>query len=147
MASIPTLLLALGGLAFLAVGWRIRRADITSASWLPVSAAVLSSDIIPQEGGFTPSVSYRYTIGGQTLVCSDIALTLVSTSSEASARAAASRYPVGSTVTAFINPKNHSQAILEPSLNSPLAIAFLAAGLLLLCMSLYRVLASVQTPQ
>lgn len=147
MPSIPMLLLALVGLVFLAVGWRIRRADIASASWLPVSAAVLSSDIVPQEGGFTPTISYRYTIGGETLVSSNIALTLVSTSSEASARAAASRYPVGSPVIAYVNPQNHHQAILEPRPDSPLPIAFLVAGLLLLGMSLYRLLAGVPTPQ
>lgn len=147
MPSMPTLFLALGGLVFLAAGWRIRRADIASAAWLPVSATVLSSDIVPQEGGFTPSVSYRYAIDGETLVSSDMALTVVSTSAEDSARVAAARYPVGSTVIAFVNPQNHRQAILEPRSGSPLPIAFLAAGLLLLGMGLYRLLAGVPTPQ
>jgi hypothetical protein len=146
MPTAPTLLLALGGLIFLAVARRIRRADIASASWVPVSATVLSSDISPQEGGFTPSVSYRYSIGGETLVSTGIALTLVSTSSEASARATASRYPVGSPVIAFVNPQNDRQAILEPRPGSLLPITFLAAGLLLLGMCLYRLLAGIPSP-
>ena len=146
MPTASTLLLALGGLFFLAAARRIRRADIASASWVPVSATVLSSDISPREGGFTPSVSYRYSIGGETLVSTDIALTLVSTSSETSARALASRYPVDSPVIAIVNPQNHRQAVLEPRPGSLLPIAFLAAGLLLLGMCLYRLLAGIPSP-
>lgn len=147
MPSFSTVLLAPVGLVFLAAGWRIRRAGIASASWLPVSAEVLSSEILPQEGGFTPSVTYSYTLNGQQHVSSNIALNIVSTSSEASARAVASRYLVGSPVTAYVNPQNHRQAILEPRPHSLLPVAFFAVGLLLLGMSLYRLIAGVPSSQ
>lgn len=146
MPSTPVILLALAGLAFCAAGWCIRLAAVESGSWLPVSATVLSSDIQPQEGSFTPVVSYRYAIGGQTHVSSDLGLFLVSCS-EASARAAASRYPVGSPVIAYVNPKNHRQAILEPRPNSPFPIVFLAAGLLLIGISIYLFVMGVPTPR
>lgn len=146
MPGTPVILLALAGLAFCAAGWRIRRAAVASASWLPVSATVLSSDIVPQEGSFTPAVSYRYAIGGQTHVSCDLGLFLV-TSSEASARAAASRYPVGSPVIAYVNPQNHRQAILEPRPDLLLPIAFLAAGLVLLGISVYLFVTGVPVPQ
>ena len=145
MPSLPTLLLAIAGLIFLAVGWRIRRADIASASWLPVSATILSSDIAPQEGGFAPSVSYRYAIAGETYVSTDIALAIVSSSSDASARTAAARYSVGTPVIAYVNPRNPRQAILEPRSHALLPVALLAAGLLLLAMSIYRLLAGLST--
>ena len=101
-----------------------------SQRWLTTSGTILASaiDFYSNSGGedvFSAEISYEYApdqpgYEGQILTASRINFGDISYGDSAVARAIVNRYPVGQTVTVYLNPRNPAEAVLEPGLTGSL---------------------------
>ena len=102
-----------------------------SRSFAPVVATVVESGVARRgrRSGWLAKITYRYQVDGQTYVSSRISFAATSTSgllrggpSREGAAAAASEHPVGSTIDAYYDPADPSEAVRDvaPPAGSPL---------------------------
>jgi MFS family permease len=82
-----------------------------SLQWPSVPGTVLSSRLVPDTSGdiasFTPVVTYAYVVNGQALQCDRVHY------SSTTSKKVLTKYPQGSTVQVFFDPRAPSTAVLE----------------------------------
>jgi hypothetical protein len=79
---------------------------------------------------FEPKVRYRYEVAGQAYEGSTIGSMSWSTSNRAAAQRSIEPYPRGASVSAWVDPREPSRALLEPGV-SPWLLGCFAAGAVL----------------
>ncbi|MCC6320775.1 MAG: DUF3592 domain-containing protein [Phycisphaerales bacterium] len=102
-----------------------------SARFTPAAATIRSSEVVSQRGGgkhrsrtYKARVRYTYSVAGAVHEGSRIRYGEFSSSSSSRARADASRYAVGSAVTAYFNPSAPGEAVLEPGFSDSARFIF-----------------------
>ena len=119
LAAVVTLLMALSTLrrALRQRAWRETPAEIVSS--------VVSSRLAPRSGDgptsqfgrmFRPEIRFVYEIAGQRHESKTHSLFVNESSSDGEAAAVVARYPVGSKVTAYVDPGNPAAAVLDRSI-------------------------------
>ena len=122
------------GTAFGLVGrWLFRRSSSTS-SWLPVPATVLDASVLSDDGSYVPHVRYKYAIDGGTYESTCIALIQAGSSFRHLAQAVVQRYPPSSQIVAYVDPLNHSRAVLQPGRQLFAPVLLLLVGFILLAL-------------
>lgn len=126
------LAMTVAGMVFFAIGayaWRAERQRL--ATFRPVPAVVLGTDVIASHGGdddgtptFRPVVRYRYEVAGRGAFVGDRVTPLGESRSGGWARTIVGRYAPRMAVTAYVNPDDPSQSFLERR-RSPLPWAFM----------------------
>jgi len=136
-----------GGVAGILAGiYAHRRASATS-SWFPVTAKILRSRVVRDGKYYAPEVSYRYTVDGTEYESSQLRIVTFSSTVRSPAVDVVSRYPPTSCATAYVDPLNHQEAVLEPGPQPLAALGFIASGLLFLAFGVYRYLAVLRAPE
>lgn len=117
---------ALGGLMTLAFLLFSLRDAAAAARWPTVSGTVVASEVrshrelVGGRGGsstvevFSPSVEYRYQVGGREYHGGQVAFGAAVSAGKALAEKTVTRYPQGAAVTVHYDPGNPSTAVLEP---------------------------------
>ncbi len=99
-----------------------------SRSFVPVVATVVESRVLAGKTRWSAKVSYRYAVGGKTYLSSEVSYARTEMSgllrggpSRAGASATAAEHPIGSTLYAYYDPANPSDALLDrsPPVGSP----------------------------
>lgn len=131
------ILMAIAALA-LALGFWIRRREQVARDWPQASGVIVASTTLRQYAGrgrsaVTPIIEYEFTHDGRSFRSSHWRLFNFSVGNSISAGAVRSRYPVGHSVTVYVNPRNPMKSVLErqPSWLSwvPFGFAILFAAL------------------
>ena len=108
--------MAIAGFSF-AVGFWIRRREQAASSWQQTSGVIVTSTTLRQHAGrgdeVTPVIEYEFTHDGRSFRSSHWRPLNFSVGNSASAQAVTSRYPVGSSVTVFVNPRDPMRSVLE----------------------------------
>src|SRR5262245_42686043 len=81
--------------------------------WQQVSGAIVASSA-GFGSQFFPEVQYRYAIGGRTHLGLEIRSHLFMGNFPGYARRVLAKFPVGATVTVYVDPANPANAVLEP---------------------------------
>lgn len=152
-ATLPTLF----SLAFIGIGIALFSSAINMArkgrqslSWpstegeIAHSAVLFQTESSPSQGRnstFKADIAYRYKVNGRSYSSAKIAVLDLS-STMRSAQSLVDRYPDKSKIDVFYNPRDPSDAVLEPGSSSGVTVlyliggVFVAAGLLFLVTSL-----------
>jgi hypothetical protein len=125
--GVAFLVIAVSGLFYV---WRRMKLAQESEGWLPVEARIVSSSVLAEEEGgvdstrgpgpiifWYPQVTYEYEVHGLIYESSRILFVDVNYP-KSEAESLVARYPAGSRTTAFVNPENPRQAILETGLRT-----------------------------
>jgi hypothetical protein len=109
--------MAVAGFSF-AVGFWIRRREQAASSWPKASGVIVTSTTLRQYAGrgrdeVTPVIEYEFTQDGRSFRSAHWRLLNFSVGNSISAQAVISRYPVGSSVTVFVNPRDPMRSVLE----------------------------------
>ena len=101
-----------------ALGLWIRRREQVANSWPQASGVVVTSTTLRQYAGqgrdeILPVIEYEFTHDGRSLRSSHWRPLNFSVGNSISAKAVTSRYPVGSPVTVFVNPRDPMRSVLE----------------------------------
>jgi Protein of unknown function (DUF3592) len=124
-----------------AVGsWLVRRREQghrPERHWVPTPAVIVESQQVGNEEPYQPRVRYRYHHGGADFECGKLA-PLGWGHDDTTAEQVLARYPLGGTVTAYVNPEKPQQAVLvrdptarEQDQNMVGSLALVAIGVLL----------------
>jgi hypothetical protein len=108
-------------------------------SWAPVQATVVKSDVRSHRGDdsttYSPNILYRYTVGGREYRSNRYSLFGGSGSGYDAKRQVVSRYPPGARFTAYVDPADPVEAVIERGptaemfvLLVPLVFAIVGAG-------------------
>lgn len=126
----------------------VRRLTNESVSWLPITALPdkvwLETDLSGGGGQtagtrsktlyYIPKVAYGYTVNDQYYKSEQIRVGAWRTSQKEAAEAILAKYPLGQEVTAYYNPSNPAQSVLEPGIYAGSWIAMgyviIASGIL-----------------
>jgi hypothetical protein len=134
---------------FFALGYWIRRKEQAFRHRPQTSGVITTSTTLRESNGrggeiITPVIEYEFTYAGNSFKSSHWSLLNFSISNSLSAQAVTSRYPVGSTVTVFVNPRNPMKSVLECRPSSlcwvlfGFGILFLSFSMLVLMINLKR---------
>lgn len=110
--------------------WRHSRVARATSGWTPVPATILRARAKEQENGYEPDIAYRYAIGGKEYESSQVSIISVYGTSLEAARRKAHRYVANQRVVAYVNPADHSQAVLIPGAQPFAASILFLLGLL-----------------
>lgn len=146
--SVAAVVIAGAGLVTLAVGFVRLAASARTKSWPHVEGTVLSSTVeekVSQEPSeedgaparelrvFTASVKYRYKVGEKQLTGDRLSLDELETSNRNTAVELAARYPPGASISVFYEPRDPTEAVLQPGVSGGSAIIpLVGVGLVLL---------------
>jgi hypothetical protein len=136
------LLVGIGAFA-LFVSWRYSRIAAQTPSWIQVHAVILRARAKESGDGYVPDIAYRYTIDGKEYESSQVSIFFVYSTSLEGVRRKAHRYVATQQVIAYVNPTDHSQAVLVPGPQNVEALVFAAAGLLFMAAGAYAAVAYV----
>ena len=105
------------GLCVLAgMGGKVRKA-FAARSWTPVPATVIKSDVRSHRGDdsttYSVNVLYSYSVDGRELRSNRYAFMGGSSSGYDGKREVVRRYPPGTTFTAYVNPEDSADAVIE----------------------------------
>ena len=92
--------------------------DLDTNDWTPVDGVVTNSSVSSQEGGsvYCLSVKYEYTIDGTTYQGDKVSYSSDGTC-DSSSKNSDEDYPEGKEITVYVNPSDHSEAVLEAGLS------------------------------
>ncbi len=127
-------LLAIGGVTLLLTLYTFLWA-IQSKSWSKVPAVVLSSEVKTDHGSimiFYVALRYRFTWSGRCCEGDRIRFGSRTFKDEAKAREFAARFPVGSSIDVFCDPKDPKRSVIYPGPTEDLLIPLVLAPLFLL---------------
>lgn len=122
--------LAIGGTMMAALFWMLIISDAREArSWPTVTGTVVTSQVMSQvdrEGAATygARVLYEYQVDDQTYQSSKITVADGTSSRSRAAEAIVDRYPTGSEITVYYNPRVPQSSLLETSVPQPLQLIF-----------------------
>jgi hypothetical protein len=120
-------------------GWQIWR-ESAPRRWSKVSGTILSSRIdvtATSYGGktFIPVIEYEYRFNDQSFKSSRCRVRNYVSGQSSDAEMIRSRYPAGSAVTVFVNPRHPEKSVLEYGV-SPLSWVPIALGLIFISLAL-----------
>lgn len=101
-----------------ALGFWIRRKEGFARAWPQSSGVIMASKTVREYAGrgreqVLPVIEYSFDYQGQSFKSSHWRLGNCSVGNSASARVVTSRYPVGASVTVFVNPRQPLKSVLE----------------------------------
>jgi hypothetical protein len=101
-----------------AFGFWIRRREQAARDWPQASGVIVTSTTLRQYAGHgtyevSPVIEYEFTHDGRSFRSSHWRPLNFSVGNSISAQAVTSRYPVGQSVTVFVNPRNPMRSVLE----------------------------------
>ncbi|MGA3268874.1 MAG: DUF3592 domain-containing protein [Verrucomicrobiota bacterium] len=110
-------LLAIAVASFV-LGFWIRRKEQAARTWSKASGRIVSCELLRQPGPrggevVTPVIEYEFNHEGRSFKSSHWRFGNFSVGNSVSAQAVVSRYPVGSSVTVFVNPQQPMKSVLE----------------------------------
>ncbi len=97
--------------------------------WIATPALVIESSVANEGEEFAPRIRYEYDVGGQTFRGSVIRSGLVTYNWKAPAERLCQKYSAGASVTAYVDPKNPGNAVLETGGDARLIPLSFAAGI------------------
>lgn len=146
MTRLMHLAAVIGFLAFGGVSYWTWSEAKAQQGYIPVKAKILDSRVDeflksssarrsnrssgPATKRYAAKVRYAYEVGGTRYESDVIGLISASSSDPSSARQKVAQYPKGSTVTAYVNPKNNEDSVLEPGVSRWFTAAFAAGAIL-----------------
>lgn len=139
-------LLAVSAICF-AGGFWIRRKEVAPGRWPQSSGVIVTSKTVRQStmhGQYQvlPMIEYAFDYQGHSFKSSHWRLSNYSKGNNASAEAVTSRYPLGSAVTVFVNPKQPEKSVLEMTTSSlcwvPFGLGVFFLGLAILAMTTFQ---------
>ncbi len=109
-----------GGGATWFVGIKPAVKILEARMWTETPATVEVSRVVSTRGSkggrtYRPEILFRYAVSGQTYRSSDVSFFTGSSSGRDSKEQMVRRHPVGGSATAFVNPRNPSEAVLDRS--------------------------------
>lgn len=108
------------------IGWMIW--EVRALGFPTTEGVVVSSRVVVDSDGegtsYQPAITYRYTVQRQERTSSGVGATWLSSGSQ-EARRVVARYPAGSRVTVYYNPRDPNHSVLRPGLNWGHAMAAL----------------------
>ena len=111
------LILAFGslvGLATILIAVITRRRSREQYQWPTARGTVVVSGVSLSGGGYFPNVEYRYVHHGRSFYGIDLNTESVGRTRRSSAERIALKYPVGASVTVFMDPEDPQKSVLEP---------------------------------
>ena len=104
--------------ASFALGFWIRRKEQAARTWPQAPGRIVSCELMRQPGPkggevVTPVIEYEFNHEGRSFKSSHWRFGNFSVGNSVSAQAVVSRYPVGSSVTVFVNPQQPMKSVLE----------------------------------
>jgi hypothetical protein len=125
--------------------WRYSRVARETSGWTPVSATILRARAREKEREeeYEPDIAYRYAIGGKEYESSQVSIFYFYGTSLEAARRKAHRYSATQRVVAYVNPADHSQAVLIPGAQPIAALVLFVLGLLFVVVGGYLVVESL----
>jgi hypothetical protein len=140
-------LIAITAILF-AVGFWIRRKESAGRAWPQSTGVIVTSKTVRAYVGrgsndVFPVIEYEFDYQGRSFKTSHWRLGNYSVGNSESANAVTSRYPVGSSVTVFVNPRQPEKSVLEAGASSlcwvPFGFGiFFVALLILIIMMVHR---------
>jgi hypothetical protein len=97
-------------------------------------ATVLEASVLSDDGSYVPHVRYKYAIDASTYESTCIALLQAGSSFRHVAQAVVQRYPPSSQIVAYVDPLDHSRAVLQPGRQVFAPVLFLIVGFVLLAL-------------
>jgi len=107
----------------------------------PVPGKILRSRVVRKGSYYAPEVAYRYVADGREYESSTIGAIGVSSSFKRMAQDVVDRYHATQSVVVFVDPRDHSNAMLEPGDEQLAALVGIVVGLLVTCFGVFWLLA------
>ncbi len=124
MLAIIFLLMTLVGAASMVWGYRTWRHERGSDRWQTVTGTIIESSMTegtdPDFEGtvYSSVIGYEYTVDGQRYESRRVKMAPYGiTTDRETVQRRLDEYPVGKSVTVYVDPRKHSQAALEPGVN------------------------------
>jgi hypothetical protein len=129
----------------LALGFWIRRKEVSTRGWPQTSGTIVTSRNQRQYAGagreeVLPIIEYEFEYNGKLLKSSHWRIGNYSVGNSNSAQAVTSRYPVGTSVTVYVNPDNPTNSVLEHGA-TPLSWIPIGFGIAFIFLSMLALLA------
>ena len=148
--------LAFGGISY----WSWSEAK-SQESYVPVEATILDSRVEESRSSrssgssgsrtsttmYGAEVRYTYEVGGQRYESDAIGLVSGRSGDPSNARKKVAKYPKGSKVTAYVNPDDNEDAVLEKGVSPWLTAAFAAAAAFALALASFSAMISLKAAQ
>jgi hypothetical protein len=103
------------GVSFVFVVLRSWKSAQNESDWARSSGVILATQITNSHEGYVPRIEYEYTFDGTRFVCGKFRSVIMTSSSRNPSKRVIERYPIGASVTVYVNPNNPADAVLEPS--------------------------------
>lgn len=121
-------------------GWENYQLAQESVNWVEVTVIATKTDVElvstgsgdNRDNSYLPKVSYSFLVDGQVYRNDEIRLGGMAQNSRAEAEAVLAGYPLGQEMSAFYNPANPAQSVLEPGVHSNLRVSLLFSALFML---------------
>jgi hypothetical protein len=131
-----SIFLVIGIVLFVVVLYIQKRSD-KSLSFEKTDARIISSEVImgtDSDGNidYFPSVSYEYMAGGKQYTSTSISMFEEGDRTKQWAESVAGRYPVGKEVTAYYDPVNPQEAVLQPGIDAGIVTFMYAVSLIVI---------------
>ncbi len=131
-----------------ALGFWIRRKEAAVRAWPQSTGKIVTSNALRRSVGqgreeVVPVIEYEFDYQGRLFKTSHWRFGNFSVGNSLSADAVTSRYPVGSSVTVFVNPREPMKSALEAGTSSLCWVPF-GFGILFLAISIVVILAITQ---
>jgi hypothetical protein len=129
------------GVPAFSIGLWLRLKEARTQRWIPVEGTIVASRIDKKyvgKGGyeFVPVVEYKFPYEGQVIRSAHRRISNYASGRHEEADAILARYPAGSTVSVFVNPKNPADSVLERG-SSALSWIPLILGLFFVLLSIW----------
>lgn len=124
MSSFAGLTFLIMGLTMLGYLGLLRYRAGRAMSWLSVRGEVVGNDIIkecagPSSSCYKPVITYKYTVKGSAYESNRLFIGRQAISHQLKARRLIDKYPVGSGVNVYYDPKDPKSACLERRIDNP----------------------------
>jgi hypothetical protein len=121
-----------------AFGYWIRRREQSARDWPQASGVIVTSTTLRQPVGngtyeVSPVIEYEFSHNGRSFRSDHWRPLNFSVGNSISAQAVTSRYPVGQSVTVFVNPRNPMRSVLE---FQPSCLCWVPFGFGIFCVAL-----------
>jgi hypothetical protein len=125
--------------------WKGALAASASSEWRPVDAKILRARATRNtHGEWSPDVAYEYVIDGERYESSQVRIFTANRTSLKGASAFAHRYHATQRVVAYVDPSDHSQAVLIPGPQRAFALVVASASFALAAGGTYFIFQGVQ---
>lgn len=115
-----------------------------SAAWSQVTAEIINSEVWSSTHSsgrnrtYSPAIEYQYEFNNRSYQSDTVYFGLMGTDDSSFAHGIRSKYPKGMMATAYVNPANPEEAVLEPGKSGSSSL-LLWIGILLIPLSLFGI--------